>query len=65
MASFTRKDYQRVYRFAKDVFVNTEHRRLRALLVPEACRVMDMCEEVIGQQSDRPRKSIGYQKVGK
>jgi hypothetical protein len=52
MSSFTRKDYQKVYDFALAMlhyFESTSSERER-----EAIEIMDRCEEVIGQQSDRP-----------
>lgn len=64
MSSFNRADYHRVYRFARDTFnLNYKTFSKREVLVPEACRIMDLCEEVIGQQSDRPAKSRGWQHV--
>jgi len=51
MSSFTRQDYQKVYDFALHVINYFESRSLEER---EAIEVMDLCEEVLGQQSNRP-----------
>lgn len=62
--SFTRADYERIYRFARQEWMRHRHRASRSEVLPEAARIMDMVEEVIGQQSDRPQKSRNFQHVG-
>ena len=59
MSSFSRKDYEDVYTFARSAFFKTRGKGagLRELSL-EACKIMDLCESVIGQQSDRPIGSM-------
>lgn len=59
MSSFSRKDYEDVYAFARGTYFKTRGKgeSLRELAL-EACAVMDLCESAIGQQSDRPIGSL-------
>lgn len=52
--SFDRDDYRNVFELAKATYLWFEG---RGRLESHACHVMDMCERVIGQQSDRPEGS--------
>ena len=54
MSSFTRGDYERVYRFAKMVYPYFESRD--AEIEAWCSEIFDMVEGVIGQQIDRPDK---------
>lgn len=53
MASFTRADYKRIFNFAARVWLATDSPDTEA----EAVAIMDLCEEVLGQQSNRPDRS--------
>jgi hypothetical protein len=57
--SFSRKDYEDTFAFARSVFFKTrgKNESLRELAF-EACKIMDACEGVIGQQSSRPTGSL-------
>lgn len=56
---FSRKDYEDTFAFARNVFFKTRGKTdsLRELSF-EACKIMDSCESVIGQQSNRPSGSL-------
>lgn len=48
MASLNRDGYLAVYKFARDVYLNSRSKELRA----QAVDIVDLCEMVIGQQPD-------------
>lgn len=52
MSSFTRGDYERVYRFAKMVYTYFEARDRD--MEKWCSEIFDMVEGVLGQQTDRP-----------
>lgn len=53
--SFNRRQYRKVFQFAKMVFF--QHQSSDLELEFQAAEVMEMCEDVIGQQSDFPTEA--------
>lgn len=55
MSSFNRADYEAVYAFARRVFVyNFLSSDGSGSLLDESTSIMNLCEDVIGQQDDFP-----------
>lgn len=61
MASFTRGDYERTFRFALLVF--NCHESMGNELEEWAIQIMDQCEDCIGQMSERPVHSRRKPKI--
>lgn len=59
MASFNRSDYQQVFRFAARVYAHFDTAGGGGSLSDDAVQIMNLCEMVIGQQSDRPGRQEG------
>jgi hypothetical protein len=57
MSSFNRKDYEKIYHFAAFVYAHEKQKKGAVGIRVIACEIMDMCEDVIGQQTDRPDRS--------
>lgn len=55
MSSFTRGDYERTFRFALSIYYYFED--THSTFEEWAIQIMNQCEEVIGQMSERPRTS--------
>lgn len=61
MASFDRGDYERTFRFA--LMVYNWHESTGRPFEEWAIQIMDQCENVIGQMSERPKESRRKPKI--
>lgn len=60
MSSFNRDDYERTFRFALMVYNQFES---RGGIEEWAIQIMNQCEEVLGQMSERPKHSRHKAKI--